>query len=61
MKIFIELAVVGLIAYGIWHEEALVAFEDKLIYRVKKSLKKAYRRIHGWYLEVLRSDLRETL
>lgn len=33
LKIIIEIAVVLLIAYGIWHEDKLVEFEDRLFER----------------------------
>ena len=36
LKIIVEVAVVLLIGYGIWNEDKLVAFEDKLFERIKK-------------------------
>ena len=59
MKILIEIAVVLLICYGIWHEDALVAFEDKLLYGIKNRFKRAYRRFYGQYIEYLRKDLKK--
>lgn len=40
LKVILEIMVVLLIAYGIWHEEDLVELEDVLLQWVKRGFKK---------------------
>ena len=57
MKILIELFVVFLIAYGIYHEDKLVEIEDKMLYFVRRKFKKVYGKLYGRYIETLRRSL----
>ena len=57
MKILIELFVVALICYGIYHEDDLVSFEDKILIWFKNRFKRVYRRFYGHYIETLRRSL----
>lgn len=48
-----EIISTGLIVYGIMHEEKLVAFEDKVIYWLRKKLKEiANNIIRSRYLKI---------
>lgn len=44
LKIAIELTVVAIIAYGIWHEEELIELETVLIQWAKRGFKKGVRK-----------------
>ena len=51
--IICEIISTGLIVYGIMHEEKLVAFEDKVIYWLRKKLKEiANNIIRSLYLKI---------
>lgn len=39
IKIILEVAIVLLIAYGIWHEDELIEFEQVLKWYIKKKIK----------------------
>lgn len=57
MKFVIEILVVIAIGYAIWHEDALVLFEQQLAHEIKRRFKKITRKINGIYLEALRKSL----
>lgn len=38
IKVLLEVLVVLLIAYGLWHEDELIKFEQRLIKKIKRRL-----------------------